>query len=278
MALRYRGGRYSRGSHIHPINVKVREDCKLRQYLVPFIFTTLYSIIFYRTTGETYPRHPLDLDLYRNISFSFEASMTEESNHVDRDPSANGQLHIPLTILVIQPGPFDVLLGRGKGTQQHEGNQRFQAIINENKDLYNSFQSRDKKTSTTRDIVNVIKTSGEEIGSFLKFDNTIRKWVEVDDEVARVKVAQALRYKREENDADSKVSARKTRSERQHNTTFSGTTAESSIDPFSFSTGPRLAVDDEQLLSDGAILSALGYAEGSALEAEMSDQTEENDW
>jgi hypothetical protein len=203
--------------------------------------------------------------------------MTDESNHVDRDPSANGQLHIPLTLLVTQAGPLDVLLGRGRGTQQHEGNQRFQAIINENKDMYNSFQSRDKKTSTTRDIVNLIKTSGEEIGRFLKFDSTIRRWVEVDDEVARVKVAQALRYKREENDADSKVSARKTRSERQQYTTTSRTTMESSLDPFS--TGPRLDIDNEPLLSDGAILSALGYAEGSAFEAEISDQTtEEKDW
>jgi hypothetical protein len=201
--------------------------------------------------------------------------MTDESDHVDRDSSANGQLHIPLTLLITQASPFDVLLGRGKGNQFHEGNQRFQAIINENKELYNSFQSRNKKTSTTRDLVNLIKTGGEEIGRFLKFDIAIRGWVEVDDEVARVKVAQALRYKREEDDADSKVSARKTRSERKAKTTTSSTTAESSSDPFS--TGRRLYVDNEPLLSDEAILSALGYAEGSVFEAKMSDQTEEKD-
>jgi hypothetical protein len=219
----------------------------------------------------------LDLDIiYCKISFSVEATMTEKSNHVEHDPSANSQLHTPLTLLVTQAGPFDVLLGRGRGTQQHEGNQRFQAIIDENKDLYNSFQSRDKKTRTTRDIVNSIKTSGDEIGRFLKFDSTIRGWVEVGDEVARVKVAQALRYKREENDADSKVSARKTRSERQQNTTTSRTITESSLEPFSI--GPRLDGHYEPLLSDGAILSALGYSEGSAFEAEMSDQTEEKDW
>jgi hypothetical protein len=204
--------------------------------------------------------------------------MTDESDHVAVDPSANGQLHVPRTLLLVtEAGPFDVLLGRGRGTQQHEGNQRFQAIINKNKDLYNSFRSRDKKTSTTRDIVNLIKTSGEERGRFLKFDttSTIRGWVEVDDEVARVKVAQALRYKREENDADSKVSARRTRSERQQNAWTSRATTESSSDPFA--AGPRLDID-EPLLSDGAILSALGYAEGSAFEAEMGDQSEEKDW
>jgi hypothetical protein len=202
--------------------------------------------------------------------------MTDESDHVDFDPSANGQLHVPHTLLLVtEAGPFDVLLGRGRGTQQHEGNQRFQAIINENKDLYNSFRSRDKKTSTTKDIVNLIKTSGEEIGRFLKFDTNSRGWVEVDDEVARVKVAQALRYKREENDADSRVSARRTRSERQQTAWAARTTSESSSDPFS--AGPRLDID-EPLLSDGAILSALGYAEGSAFEAEMGDEPEEKDW
>jgi hypothetical protein len=202
--------------------------------------------------------------------------MTDEPDHVDRDPSGNGQLHIPLTLLLVsQPGPFDVLLGRGRGTQQHEGNQRFQAIIDENKDHYNSFQSRDRKTSTTREIVNLVKTSGEEIGRFLKFDSAIRGWVEVDDEVARVKVAQALRYKRED-DADSRVSARKTRSKRQQNAWTSRTTKEPSSEPSS--TAPRLDIGVEPLLSDGAILSALGYAEGSALAAKTGDQTEEKDW
>jgi hypothetical protein len=202
--------------------------------------------------------------------------MTDESDHAALDPAANGQLHVPHTLLLVtEAGPFDVLLGRGRGTQQHEGNQRFQAIINENKDLYNTFRSRDKKTSTTRDIVNLIKTSGEEIGRFLKFDTTTRGWVEVDDEVARVKVAQALRYKREENDADSKVSARRTRSERQQDAWTSRTSTESSSDPFA--AGPRLDID-EPLVSDGAILSALGYEEGSAFEAEMGDESEEKGW
>jgi hypothetical protein len=167
-----------------------------------------------------------------------------------------------------QAGPFDVLLGRGRGTQQHGGNQRFQAIINENKVLYNSFQSRDQKTSTTRDIVNLVKTSGEEIGRFLKFDSTSRRWVEVDDEVARVKVAQALRYKRED-DADTRVSARMTRSAQQQNARTSRTHTESSSDPSS--AAPPLDIGEEPLLSDGAILSALGYPEGSAFETDGGD-------
>jgi hypothetical protein len=202
--------------------------------------------------------------------------MADELDLVDRDPLDNGQLHIP------QAGPFDVLLGRGRGSQQHEGNQRFQSIINEKKDLYNSFQSRDEKTSTTRDIVNVIKTSGEEIGRFLKFDSATRGWVEVDDEVARVKVAQALRYNRED-DANTKVSARKTRSKHQQNARISSATSELFSDPLSsdplsadpLSSDPLLAIDEEPLLSDGSILAALGYAEGSAFEAEMGDRTEE---
>jgi hypothetical protein len=213
--------------------------------------------------------------------------MADESDDVDRDSSGNGQLHNPLTLLIVMhAGPFDVLLGRGRGTQQHEGNQRFQAMINANKDLYNSFQSRDEKTSTTREIVQLIKTSGDEIGRFLKFDSATRGWVEVDDEVARVKVAQALRYSRED-DADTKVSARKTRSEQQQNALTSSTTTElSAADPSrtaaELSSDPAFAAppldsDEDPLLSEGAILSYLGYAEGSAFEDEMGDQTEDKD-
>jgi hypothetical protein len=206
--------------------------------------------------------------------------MADKSDHVYSDPSYNDQLRVPpvppTQIQVSQAGPFDVLLGRGRGTQQHGGNQRFQAIINENKDLYNNFQSRDQKTSTTRDIVNLVKTSGEEIGRFLKFDSGIRGWVEVDDEVARVKVAQALRYKREDDVDDTKLSARKTRSEQQQNERTSRTPAESSSDPSS--AAPPLDIKEEPLLSDEAILSALGYPEGTAFEAVVGDQTEEKYW
>jgi hypothetical protein len=208
------------------------ENGKLREHLAPF--TILYSIV-QREEWLTDDNALLELDdsrdsqaqlSYRWGSRSRElgGEMTDESDHVDRDPSANGQLHIPLTrVLVTQVRPFDVLLGRGRRFQQHEGNQRFQSIIDENKYLYNSFQSRYEKTSTTRDIVNLIKTSSEEIGRFLKFDSAIREWVKVDDEVARVKVGQALRYKPAD-DADSRVSAQKPRSERQQKARTSKTT------------------------------------------------------
>jgi hypothetical protein len=74
---------------------------------------------------------------------------------------------------------------------------------------------------------------------------------------------------------DTRVSARKTRTEQQQNERTSRTPAESSSDPSS--AAPPLDIDEEPLLSDEAILSALGYPEGSAFEVEMGDQTEEKD-
>jgi hypothetical protein len=121
-------------------------------------------------------------------------AMAVESDQVEGDPLADTLLYNPLAPIVTQLGPFDVLLGRGKTIQQHEGNQRFQTIVNEHKYRYKSCQTREQKTNITREIVDSIKTGGNQTGRFLKFDMTVGGWREVIDEVARVKAGQALRY------------------------------------------------------------------------------------
>jgi hypothetical protein len=196
----------------------------------------------------------------------------DESDQVDRDPSADTQLYTPLAPIFTQPGPFDVLLGRGKGNQQHEGNQRFQTIVNEHRYRYKTFQTRDQKTNTTREIVNSIKTEGNQTGHFLKFDKSMGGWREVIDEVARVKVAQALRYKRED-DGDSRGSARKKRSRKQQQSVqTSSPDTDSPLDPSS--AAALLATDGDELLSNGVFLSDFECEEGSAGEPESDDQTE----
>jgi hypothetical protein len=140
--------------------------------------------------------------------------MAVESGQVDRDLSADTKLYNPLAPIVTQPGPFDVLLGRGKTNQQYEGNQRFQTIVNEHKCRYKTYQTREQKINITTEIVDSIKTGGNQTGRFLKVDMTVGGWREVIDEVARVKVGQALRYKRQDN-ADTRDSARKKHSRKQ---------------------------------------------------------------
>lgn len=88
------------------------------------------------------------------------------------------------------PGPFDVLLGREKISQENVGNVRYHFVIDTKIDHFESSSVREK-TAMTREIVQVIKSSG---GRFLKLDSA--GWTEVSDEDARKKVASAFRSKR----------------------------------------------------------------------------------
>jgi hypothetical protein len=65
------------------------------------------------------------------------------------------------------------------------------------KDRYNCpSTTRAEKTKITTDIVHFIKACGTEQGRFLKYHGIMGCWFEVEDEVARLKVSQALRYTR----------------------------------------------------------------------------------
>lgn len=96
----------------------------------------------------------------------------------------------------VGPMKFDVLLGRGRAHASHPGNRRLQIVVNVNKNWYNASNSRHEKTRITEDIVNQIQHCGTETGRFLRYDGDSSGWIEVDDNTARIKVSQALRYTR----------------------------------------------------------------------------------
>jgi hypothetical protein len=83
---------------------------------------------------------------------------------------------------------FNVYYGRGHSWQNMPGNRKMIELIKAQMDEYE--KSSDKtKTSITREIVAAIK--GEQHGKFLKVENG--HWVEMGEECARKKVAQAMR-------------------------------------------------------------------------------------
>lgn len=85
------------------------------------------------------------------------------------------------------PGPKDVILGRGRKTNNHAGNIRLRTTVEELSDVYKS-SSKKEKTEITQRIVASIQSNGR----FLK-ESKMYGWVEVPDEVARIKVSHAFR-------------------------------------------------------------------------------------
>jgi hypothetical protein len=88
---------------------------------------------------------------------------------------------------VFVPGHLDVLLGRGRRCQEHIGNMRLRNLVDDCKPVYD-IASRQEKTLISQDIVvSVQKTSSY----FLKEEGA--GWLEVDDNVARLKVSHTFR-------------------------------------------------------------------------------------
>jgi hypothetical protein len=101
-----------------------------------------------------------------------------------------------------EPGPLDVLQGRGLEAQVHPGNLRFRNIVAERQKVYNKSLIHEK-TAISKEIVLVIKESG---GRFLRQDEG-HGWMLVDDKVARVKVGAAFRDRRRKSNSVPPINA-----------------------------------------------------------------------
>lgn len=94
---------------------------------------------------------------------------------------------------VRNPGPTDVLCGRGGSINSHEGNTRFRDIVFLHKPLYLAKTTKKvEKANIAALVVKKIRESNPP-GRFLKRENNEAPWEEIGDEKARKKAGQALR-------------------------------------------------------------------------------------
>jgi hypothetical protein len=91
---------------------------------------------------------------------------------------------------IIIPGPLDVLLGRGKPLQKHDGNLSYHFVVEGYHERYEQASKLDK-TQIAKTIVDKIREHG---GRFLKQEDA--GWVEIDDEAARTKISHTFRNHR----------------------------------------------------------------------------------
>eukprot|EP00592_Proboscia_alata_P006110 CAMPEP_0194353872 /NCGR_PEP_ID=MMETSP0174-20130528/2081_1 /TAXON_ID=216777 /ORGANISM="Proboscia alata, Strain PI-D3" /LENGTH=718 /DNA_ID=CAMNT_0039122569 /DNA_START=236 /DNA_END=2392 /DNA_ORIENTATION=+ len=89
------------------------------------------------------------------------------------------------------PHDHDVLCGRGGGTNNHVGNERFRDFVNNNKRKYLNSSKREKPL-VSRQIVLSIR-SLKPPGRFLQKDERTGFWSDIGDQKAREKTSQALR-------------------------------------------------------------------------------------
>jgi hypothetical protein len=88
------------------------------------------------------------------------------------------------------PGERDILLGRGRTSWSHTGNQQFRSFVGLYLKRYTDCKSRVDKTKTVHLIYDEIIHAG---GRFLKLDTGTGTWYQVGKSVAREKIAHTLR-------------------------------------------------------------------------------------
>lgn len=149
----------------------------------------------------------------------------------------------------VTPGLLDILLGRGRTHLTHPGNLRLQALLNANRERYTAAPSRGSKTKIIHEIVRVAQTAGDPPGRFLKFHNELNAWVEVDDQVARIKVSHAIRHKPKSPDMTT-AQLLPPNPRRELTAPYAGFVGAHQLEQ---------SDDTRPLVSDESILAALGY-------------------
>ena len=150
------------------------------------------SLTSFQSTEQQSPQEQVAKYPPKSNTDTHEVSETSGSAATDleRKPAPQipvaSQSHPPGTAITT-PRDNDVLFGRGKPILNHPGNKQMRKIANAHQTRYDK-ANRDDKTEITRMIVSLVKSDG---GSFLKKAHD--SWVEVPDDVARKKVAHAMR-------------------------------------------------------------------------------------
>jgi len=90
-----------------------------------------------------------------------------------------------------QPGPHDVICGRGKLAWNHPGNRRFRLAVEMSIDKYSSADTKLEKSLIVSGIVESVRRASPNAG-FVKHDSDGR-WYVVNDQLAREKAGQCLR-------------------------------------------------------------------------------------
>jgi len=143
--------------------------------------------------------HGIPVDADGNRDLSVWQSWIQERHKLETEREAKYKKQANPKV-IDYPSPTDVLLGRGRPSQEWPGNKRLSEIIDQ---FYPMFTDADRSTKTaiSKGIVQSIHSSG---GRFLKKDKTLNGWVLVSDYDGREKVSHAFRNLKQRN-ADRKM-------------------------------------------------------------------------
>ena len=123
----------------------------------------------------------------------FTNNLTEEAEEPTRTVDNNNTV----------PSEWDILIGRGRGVDNHTGNMYYRKVVESFRKQYEAIAQKGGKTKFIRDVVDIIYENGYQFVKKVKDPNirngsatttsTCTSWVPVDRDVARDKVSNSFR-------------------------------------------------------------------------------------
>ena len=149
-----------------------------------------------------------------NISYDVNFHAEEESNPV-RTTTADASQSNNMTPLPanFEPGPDDVICGRGKKCYNHIGNERFRLRVLNYLEEYSVAKSKLEKSGVLSKVVDAVRQQSPD-GGFVKQDEK-GNWHEVGDFLAREKTSQSFRDALHDRYKSSNISKKKRRQDEQ---------------------------------------------------------------
>lgn len=141
---------------------------------------------------NSFQQRHLDINLGMVQQFSQNPQSQQRQPHQQRQHHQNSESKSGISYSmepVLVPGELDILLGRGRGAQNHKGNIHYRQVVETFRSRYEQIPQKGAKTQLIREVVAVIYDNG---GRFLKQDG-FGRWIPVDPEVARDKVSHSFR-------------------------------------------------------------------------------------
>jgi hypothetical protein len=151
-------------------------------------------------------------------SLGDEGSFKEESSPSSRGGTTTSSNMTPLPAN-FEPGPDDVICGRGKKCYNHIGNERFRQRVLTFLDEYSMAKSKLDKSGVLSKVVDEVRQQSPN-GGFVKQDE-LGNWHEVGDFLAREKTSQSFRDALHDRYKSSNLSKKKRRQEEQAKVTSS---------------------------------------------------------
>lgn len=171
-----------------------------------------------------------------------------------------------------EPTQIDIICARGRRAYNHEGNQAFRKVLEQNLDKYKSATTKQQKTIVVNALLDEIKEKSQFVRKL-----TDGKWIQVPEHVAKEKIGQGFRdllHTQYRSSTKSKVKLRRERRKRQRSEDHKGHGATDALETFE-----PLPLDDSTASTDSLIYDCHPFdfeaQEGTKCEDEQVQQKPE---